>query len=117
MAVVAPVLLELVELLRGAGLNTSTDPRDVQPPCALVVARSVTPRTSTRVAIAAEILLIAAGIGNGDALAWLDEAIGLAWGALPIRWPAELVSTVSPTTGQQLLAYSLTRTAEIDIGA
>lgn len=114
-AVVGPVLAELVELLRGAGLNTSTDPRDVQPPCALVVARSVTPRTSTRVAIAAEILLIAPGIGNGDALAWLDDALGTVWGVLPLRWPAELVSTVSPTTGQQLLAYSLTRTADIEM--
>ena len=113
--IVGPALQELVDLIRGAGINTSTDPRDVQPPCALIVARSVRPRTSTRVVVAAEILLIAPGIGNGDALAWLDEALGLVWDALPLRWPAELVSTVSPTTGQQLLAYSLTRESQIEV--
>lgn len=115
MGVVGPVLEELVEAVRAAGISTSTDPRDVHPPCALVVARSVTPRTSTRVAIAAEILLIAPGVGNGDALAWLDDALDTVWGVLPLRWPAELVSTVSPSTGQQLLAYSLTRTADIEM--
>jgi hypothetical protein len=114
-ATVEPALRLLVEALRSAGLNTSTDPRDVQPPCALVVARSIKPKTSTRAAVAFEVLLIAPGIGNGDALAWLDEALAAVWGALPLRWPAELVSTVSPTTGLQMLAYSLTHTADIEL--
>jgi hypothetical protein len=114
-AVVGPALGELVDVIRAAGISTSTDPRDIHPPCALVVARTIRPKTSSRVEVEAEVLLIAPGVGNGDALEWLDGALAAVWAALPIRWPAELVATTGPGTGVKLLAYSLTRASQIDL--
>ncbi len=102
-------LESVAQALRDAGLAATTDPRNAHPPCALVVPRTVTPRSGCLVRVGVEVLLIAPGPGNGDALAWLDEALATAWAAMPLRWPAQLVEFVSPHMGTPLLAWSLER--------
>lgn len=102
----APALGELVDAIRAAGISASTDPRDAVPPCALVMARAIAPRTSCRIAVEAEILLIAPGVGDGDAIEWLGGALDATWGAVG-RWPAELTATALGRTKVLQLAYSL----------
>jgi hypothetical protein len=111
----AAAVAQIVEQLRGVGLSAVTDPRNAHPPCALVLPRTATPRTSCTARVGMEILLIAPGAGNGDALAWLDTALAAAWHALPVRWPAQLVEWISPHTGTPLLAWSLERDTDITI--
>lgn len=93
--------------LQTAGLSAVTDPRNAHPPCALILPRRVSPINACLTEIELEVLLIAPGPANGDALGWLDEALTAAYAALPIRPAAQLVAWTSPHTSTQLLAFSL----------
>jgi hypothetical protein len=110
----APALSELVEAIRAAGISASTDPRDAVPPCALVMARAITPRTSCRVTVETEILLIAPGPGDGDAIEWLGDALDATWLAVG-RWPGELTATALGRSKVLQLAYSLKHEISVNI--
>lgn len=98
---------ELAAALATTGRHVATDPRNAHPPCVLVLPERVEPRTACRFDVELRVLLIAPGIGNGDALAVLDELLSDVMGALPRHTAAQLAAWTSPHTGEQLLAWQL----------
>jgi len=105
--VAAALIEETAGLLRAEGLTVATDPRNVSPPCVLVMARTLTPRSRGIVRAELVVQCIAPGVGHGDALQWLDQTLAAAWAALPTRPAATLTAIESPQTGMAMLAYEL----------
>lgn len=72
-------------------------------------------RSSVLSRVRADVLLIAPGVGNGDAMGWLYDALPKAWKALDRRPDAQLVVWVSPHAGTQLLALLMEHTDDMTI--
>lgn len=102
------VLQQVADQLTAGGLRATVEVRDAHPPCALVIGRTWRPVTACLVDVTIDVVLIAPGVGNGDALTWLTGALEQAWEALGRRVEANLTSWTSPHTGQALLSMTLT---------
>lgn len=101
--------------LIGEGLSATADPRNLNPPGALVVIREVEPHTSCTVKVSADVLLIAPGPGNADAGGWLSDQLPAVWRALGHRPRATLIVWINPHTGKQNLAYQFDHTDHVAI--
>lgn len=104
---------DLAADLAAAGRPVATDPRNAHPPCVLVLPDRVEPRTSCRFDVELRVLLIAPGVGNGDALDVLDAMLSDVMAVLPRHAPAQLASWTSPHTGEQLLTWQIPYRATI----
>jgi hypothetical protein len=110
--VAGPAIADTVAALTAAGLTATSEVRDAHPPCALVIPRSAQARTSCLVRLELAVLLISPGPAHGDAMAWLDRALAMAWQAIPHKPRATLGLWTSPHTGTPLLSYELVHILE-----
>lgn len=109
----APYLQGLAAAIAAQGVRACTDPRDASPPVVLLLPNRIEPRTMDRARAVVRAVLIAPGPGNGDALAWLDDALPAVWAAAGRMLPAQLTAWDSPHTGTELLAYEVEITADL----
>jgi hypothetical protein len=103
---------KVADILTAGGVPATLDPRNVNPPSALVGPSRTTRRTVSRVAVELEARFYAPGPANSDALDALDRMADLATVALDdagLTWTEGVIGTAnSPQTGENLLCYSLT---------
>ena len=108
-------LADIAGKITAEGVTATTDPRNLHPPAVLVVPETVEPRTSCVYRATFRVIAVAPGPGHGDALAWLDGALGAVWAAVG-RSRARLAAYESPASGAPLLAYELTYTHDLTDG-
>jgi hypothetical protein len=103
--------LELAAAMTAAGVPTTTDPRTLTVPGAIVTPVGSDPAGVAAVDVELEVTLLAPGPANGNALAELDRLDDLARATLLA--PGRLVGYEHPATGDTLAGwqYTLTRTA------
>lgn len=109
------VVADLAARITAAGIPAATDPRNFHPPAVLVIPDRCEPRSTTLARVTVRILIASAGPGHGDAVQWLDRALGVVWQVVG-RYPAQLTAIDSPATGAPLLAYEVTFTTDTEIG-
>jgi hypothetical protein len=110
---IAETLEALAETLNAAGVRTVTDPRDVNPPCALTLWPRFQWSFGGLLLVEYRLLVVVPSTGSGPALKALGplmDQVAQALGGLPLEatptaWPA-------PDGGDPLPAYELTWTAK-----
>lgn len=102
---------EVVSELNGAGLRVVADPRNIQPPCVIVEAPSISRGPSTHVLeLEFPIAVVAPPPGNRDSALWMLSIADEIAGIYPIRDGAPGSYTIGTT---ELPAYLLTITITI----
>jgi hypothetical protein len=101
----------VVIALSAAGIRATMDPRNLNPPCVMVTPSDTTRLTVTRCRQAVEVSAVVPGAANLDALTKLDTLTAAVLAALDadgLPWTEARFTTITATTGEDLLSYTLT---------
>lgn len=101
----------VIDTLTAAGVRATGDPRNLTPPGILVTPQSSERVTRGAVAVVLQLMCIAPGPANADALGAVDglaDAATIALDATGIPWDTGTVATMgSGPAGESLLTYTL----------